>query len=589
LWRCPHPLLGGRQRFLPSTAILNDDHRPMAASRLRIAQQSHWDVIVVGTGMGGAMVGYGLAKAGCKVLFCERGESLLFADKPANDAFRGRYAEQIHQSSSHAFGAWPDVLSRSGRQSTPLEDRSTARATRFIPFAGCGTGGSTSIFGAVMQRLSPEDFTPQSNYRCSPDANLPVRWPITYEELRPFYRAAESLFGVQGASSPLRRHALDPLPPRDPIKDTDPAKELTEHFRSQGLHPYQPPMSYAKTAGCLNCQGFLCPRPCRKDSAEVGLVPALESYGAELLTETEAVELVADQHSVREVICVSNGERFVLRAELVILAGGAFETPKLLLNSRSAYWPDGVANRSGLVGRNLMRRYFDVYFVFPNATRSAETGKGKEIYLDDFFVRTQEKLGIVQSFGEFPPAEVMIHGLEQTLSQGRGRLLMPGFRLIEPALRSFLRRQFSGAYALVSTMEDLPYLHNRVYPAPSDPRMAAFEYRIGPAEAERIRKFRLRIRTLLRGYRYRRLRMAEDPRMFIAVSCGTCRFGDDPATSVLDAQNRAHGIDNLYVVDSSFFPSASALNPALTIAANALRVSDAILRRKYSSSRVVQG
>lgn len=548
-----------------------------------MVQQSRWDVIVIGTGMGGSMVGYELAKAGCKVLFCERGRSLLWTKGSATDAFRGQYAEQFHESSCNTSEAWRDVLSKSGRVSIPWEDRSTGAPTPFIPFAGCGTGGSTSIYGAVMQRLSPEDFAPRLNYPFSPDANLPLRWPITYEELRPYYRAAESLFGVNGACSPLRRDALDPLPPRDPVNDTDPAKELTEHFRSQGLHPYQPPMAYVKVLGCLNCQGFLCPRRCRKDGGEVGLRPALESHGAELLTETEAVELVADRDSVREVICVRNGERFALRAGLVILAGGAYETPKLLLNSRSAYWPNGLANRSGCVGRNLMRRYFDVYFVFPKAGRTGEVGKGKEIYLEDFFVRTREKLGIIQSFGEFPPAEVLTHGLEQTLSRGRGNFLLPGFRFIKPALKSFLRSQFHGAYALVSTMEDLPYLHNRVYPSPSDARMPAFEYWIAPEEAERIRKFRARIKALLRGYRYRRLRMAEDRRTFIAVSCGTCRFGDDPGSSVLNAENRAHDISNLYVVDSSFFPSSSALNPALTIAANALRVSDAILKSASSS------
>jgi choline dehydrogenase-like flavoprotein len=530
-------------------------------------RSQHHDVVVIGTGMGGSAVGYALAKAGRKVLFIERGRSLLFSKDDVSQPLRGQYAEQFQTGRE---GVAPTVtLKNAGRACTPVIDHGRP----FIPFAGCGTGGSTAIFGMVMQRFAPADFLGMK--QLAPGV-FSTPWPVSYDEMRPYYRRAEELFSVHGSLSPLRRNALDPIPTRPAIPADDPARELTDFFTAKGLHPYQPPMAVDGKTGCANCQGFLCPHPCRKDANEVFLRPALERYGATLITETEVTELVADQHAVKRAVCVKDGVEFCITADLFIVAAGALETPKLLLNSCSRAWPNGLANNSGLVGRYLTRKYFDLYLIYPKKAPGPATGKGKEIYIDDYFVN--DRLGIVQSFGEWLPPEVMVKGLEADCAHGWRRCLRPFLRLIRPVLRSFLAWKFRGCYALTTTMEDESVRENRVFPSARDNTVPALDYRITSSDRKRIALFREKIAALLKPYHFMHIKKAHNNRMFIALAAGTCRFGDDPRTSVLDRNNRAHGIDNLYVVDSSFFPSSSSLNPALTIAANGLRVADRIVQ-----------
>jgi len=295
------------------------------------------------------------------------------------------------------------------------------------------------------------------------------------------------------------------------------------------------------------------------------VAPALADHGARLLADCRVTRLEADRTRVKQVICEHRGSTLALRAEVVVLAAGALATPVLLLNSRSGDWPGGLANDSDLVGRNLMRHLLDPIEIWPHPG-SAITAANKQIGLNDFYYWQGQKYGTVQSFGAIPPMEWLANR-----PGARGKAL----RLMSPVVRAVYDRFFTGGLVLAAMTEDLPYLDNRVLPSDqptSDGRQRLrLQYRLHASEIERRAVFLRQLKEVLAPFRKLPLGSGKDNANLGHV-CGTCRFGTDPKTSVLDPHNRAHDLDNLYVVDTSFFPSSAGLNPSLTVAANALRV-----------------
>jgi choline dehydrogenase-like flavoprotein len=345
-------------------------------------------------------------------------------------------------------------------------------------------------------------------------------------------------------------------------------RELFDLLGEKGLHPYQLPMACEFVPGCRGCQAFLCDKDCKNDSVRVCLSPALNDYGASLLDRCEVRRLHADNGRVTAIDCDWRGKQIQLRAKTVVLAAGALATPEILLRSVSSRWPQGVANASGMVGRNLMRHCIDLYALYPKR-RPREEEHVKEIAFNDFYVHEGRKLGSVQSFGRLPPARVLADEIQEQIRQGPLPVFAGAFGLLKPLLRPLLDRMLKDSLLVVTTLEDLPQASNRVYPVPE--RGIAVEYHLDPSTAERIREFRALMARTLSPMKYRILKQAENNER-IAHACGTCRMGADAATSVLDRYNRAHDLENLYVVDASFFPSSGGINPSLTIAANALRV-----------------
>lgn len=524
-----------------------------------------WDAVVVGTGMGGATLGYALARAGQRVLFVEKGASHL--DNPA--ATLGGYAEACFERPAAPQPEHRDCLQRGGRYPDLIEDRSGARTTRFVPFIGSGSGGSSALYGMALERLFPSDFEPGRSHPGAPGATLPERWPISYAELAPWYEAAERLFRVRGTADPLRAGPpathLAPPPPLTPG-----AAELFDFFGARGLHPYRLPMACEFVPGCATCQGYLCDKNCKNDASRICLAPALAEHGARLLDQCEVLRVEASRSAVSALACRWRGAELKLRARRVILAAGALETPRILLASASADWPDGLANDSRQVGRNLMRHYIDLYLVKPKVKEF--DNRHKEFAFNDFYQKDGRKLGSVQSFGRLPPAPVLAASMEDDLRQGPLPWSAAFLRLGRSALQPHLEKLVSQRMILASTLEDLPYAENRVAPAPagSGARLV-LDYRIRAHDQGRIEALRGLMKEALAPYSFSVVKQAANNQR-IAHVCGTCRFGTDPADSVLDANNRAHGLDNLYVVDASFFPSSGGTNPSLTIAANALRV-----------------
>ncbi|WP_426167299.1 GMC oxidoreductase [Pseudoduganella sp. R-34] len=525
-----------------------------------------WDAIIIGTGMGGAPLGYALAKAGQRVLFLEKGKSHL---QPG--ALTNSYAETHFPTPAAPGPQHRATLQRAGRYSDTIRSNAGPRTQHFVPFIGSGTGGSSALYGMVLERFFPADFAPRAQHPDAAEAALPEAWPIGYEELLPHYAEAERLFRVRGTPDPLRTGGSGDWAAhfRQPPPLTPASGELFEFFRQRALHPYRLPLACEFVDGCAACQGYLCDRQCKNDASRVCLEPALAQHGATLMDECEVLQLEATRSAVTGVVCQQRGQRLTLRGKQVFLAAGALETPRLLLQSSSPHWPQGLANDSGLVGRHLMRHHIDLYVIKPR-TPAGFDNRQKEFGFNDFYQRGGQKLGSVQSFGRLPPVPVLAASMEDDLRQGALPWLAPLFKLAQPVIKPILRQFVHERLVLASTLEDLPYADNRVTPASGDARLA-FEYRVRPHDAARIETMRRLMKDALKPYAFDLVKQADNNQR-IAHACGTCRFGSDPRSSVLDASNRAHGLTNLYVVDGSFFPSSGGTNPSLTIAANALRV-----------------
>lgn len=538
----------------------------------RDAEHVEWDVIVVGTGMGGGMLGYQLARSGRSVLFVEKGRSTL-SGTPGT--IRSAMPELAEPLAARSAATYYDALARAGRSTDEIEDISRRFSKRFVPFIGSGTGGSSALYGMVCERFFVHDFTPRQNFRDPGDSTVPDAWPVSYDQMRPWYSAAEKLLGVRGQPDPLRPEAADVGLPAAPPFSAD-NQPLVDYFSGRGLHPYHLPMACEYTDGCATCQTYLCDRACKNEAGRNCLLPAVAEHGAHLLTECRVVRLDADRTQVRRVICESRSGMLDLKAKVVVLAAGALATPVLLLNSRSGDWPNGLANGSDMVGRNLMRHLLDPIEIWPQPDTKI-TAANKEIGLNDFYFCEGQKYGTVQSFGALPPMEWLANrpGWQGT-----------ALRLMSPAVRRIYERFFAGGLVLAAMMEDLPYLDNRVMlsdrPSADGRQRLRIQYRLHASEIERHNAFMRRFKEIVEPFRRIPLGSGKDNTNLGHV-CGTCRFGTDAETSVLNAQNRAHEVHNLYVVDTSFFPSSAGLNPSLTVAANALRVATELNQEHFAT------
>ena len=538
----------------------------------REAERVVWDVIVVGTGMGGGMLGHQLARSGHEVLFVEKGRSTL---PGTPGTIRAAVPELAEPRAYRSESTYYDALARAGRSTDEIEDISGRTPKRFVPFIGSGTGGSSALYGMVCERFFVGDFTPRQNFRDPGDSTVPEAWPVNYDQMAPWYAEAEKLLGVRGAPDPLRPEAADVgLPAAPPFSPDN--QVVVNYLTGRGLHPYHLPMACDYTDDCATCQTYLCPQSCKNDAARNGVLPAITEYGAHLLADCRVVRLETDRTQVRQVICQHRSDMLALKAKVVVLAAGALVTPVLLLNSRSGDWPRGLANGSDWVGRNLMRHLLDTIEIWPHPGHKT-IAANKEIGLNDFYFWEGQKYGTVQSFGAIPPMEWL------TNRPGRqGKAL----RLMGPAVRQVYERFFNGGLVLAAMTEDLPYLENRVLPydRPSvDGRQRLrIQYRLHPSEIERRTAFLSQLNEVLDPFRKRSVGSGTGNANLGHV-CGTCRFGTDPKTSVLNPQNRAHEVDNLYVVDTSFFPSSAGLNPSLTVAANALRVAAHVSQAHFAT------
>jgi choline dehydrogenase-like flavoprotein len=532
--------------------------RPAGLLTASEAATRHWEVIVIGTGIGGGLAGRRLAEHGLSVLFVEKG--------PLG-----------HRTESHVLS--PDLLDHTARLSrgfwpTMIEAQvDGAKPQRFFGPLGSGVGGSSVFYAAAAERPERHDLETVEGF-----AHPVGGWPVGYDAFRPYYDQAEALLSVRGEANPLSDIPAPALPP-PPLTEAE--ATFFEDLRSAGLHPYRAHEALRRLPGCTDCLGRKCPRACKMDGRSAGVEPALQTGHAALLADCAVEELIEDAGRITELRVRSAGQDYRLRADMIVLAAGALHSPGLLLRSTATH-PDGCANSSGWVGRGLMFHLSEMVAIWPRRGRPA-VGATRTLSFRDLYTHDGQRLGLVQSMGLTADSGRIAAHLKGVIARTPLRRL-PGIAQAATVFARAGEAVFGSATVLVGIMEDLAYRENRVRPHPDDPEVPKVDYRISDELKARRSLFRRAIRRKLR--KHRMLFLTFGPTLNFGHPCGTLRFGTDPATSVLDPGCKAHDLDNLYVADASFMPSSMGVNPSLTIAANALRVADVIAARIAAQRRM---
>jgi choline dehydrogenase-like flavoprotein len=504
--------------------------------------QKDWDAVIIGTGMGGGTLGRVLAEGGLKVLFIEKGPT----------------GHRSERQALHSDIFTPDARALRGFWPTPLRAKIDGRDSEFFAPLGAGIGGSSAFYAATLERPERHDM----------DDHPHAQWPVSYDEMAPWYDKAEALFHVCGAADPLSSETQADLKTPPALDASDAA--LMEEMKTCGLHPYRLHSAIQYVAGCHDCLGKKCPKTCKMDGRSAGVEPALATGNAGLLTNAEVTSLEARDREISAIHIRYDGTIHRLAAKRVILAAGALGSAHLMLASD----PKGLANSSGLVGRNLMFHLNEMFALWPKAKISGSEAS-KTISLRDLYHQTGQRFGTIQSMGIGAGYGEILHYLRLMLSRSPLRKLPLSNDLARiPA--AFAVKMLGNAKVFVGLLEDYGYPENRVTYDPENSDHLHIEYTIAPELKSRRKAFRKAIRQAFR--RHRKLFLSMQPELNFGHPCGTLRFGGDPKTSVLDRTCKTHDLDNLWVVDSSFMPSSFGVNPSLTIAANALRVGDHLLK-----------
>lgn len=512
----------------------------------------HYDVIIIGSGAGGGTLAHRLAPSGKRILILERGDWL--PREARNWDVASVFADNRYVSQETWY--LPD-------------------GTGFQPQVHYFVGGATKVFGAALYRLRKEDFSELRHHD-----GLSPAWPVGYDEFEPYYTQAEQLYQVHGerGTDPTEPPASGPYP-APPVSHEPRMAKLAEDLRSEGFHPFHAPaavmmnetdMAYSRCIRCQTCDGFPCLVHAKSDAEVIAVRPALERTNVTLLCHAKALRLETDAagRTVTGVVAEIAGKQQRFSADIVVVSCGAANSAALLLRSANEAHPDGLANGSGQVGRNYM--FHNSQAVLALSVTPNDTMFQKTVALNDFYFGMDGfpyPMGNIQMIGKTLPG---MYRAEKPLLTA----LMPD-RALEEVSRH--------AVDFWLTTEDLPRPENRVT-VDRDGRLT-----IGytPNNQVAMQKLYDTLRSMLsriglqrQHFVSRNLYMRTDiPLAGCAHQAGTCRFGDDPSTSVLDRNCKAHDLDNLYVVDTGFFPSIGAVNPSLTAIANALRVGDHLLQR----------
>ena len=521
--------------------------------------EQSYDVIVIGTGAGGGTIAHRLASTGRRVLLLERGTYLP--------------RERDNWESTAVFVE--------GKYRAP-EFWLDKHGNEFPPEVNYYVGGNTKFYGAALFRLRPQDFGELRHH-----GGLSPAWPIDYADLEPYYTQAEHLYLVHG------QHGEDPTagaasaPYRfGPVQHEPRIKALSDDLEKQGLHPFHLPIGVNLTqdeqgrattsSPCIRCDrvdGFPCLVGAKSDAQVICVDPALAHANVELMTNATVERLETDPsgHSVTDVVTrLGDGTTVRLRADIVVVACGAVNSAALLLRSANDRHPGGLANSSDVVGRHYMRHNNLALMAVskePNPTRFQKT-----LAMNDWYFGADDwdyPLGGIQMLGKSDAEQIRANAPRWA---GKVSPEMPFEVLAHHAVDFWL------------CGEDLPLPDSRVtLESDGQIRLTLDEKN----NMEGLKRLRHKLQRMLGKLGMHEHRLLDHsvymhkgmPIGATAHQAGTVRFGTDPASSALDANCKAHDVDNLYVVDTSFFPSIGAVNPSLTAIANALRVGDHLADR----------
>ena len=517
---------------------------------------NHYDVVIIGTGAGGGTLASKLAPTGKKILMLERG------DYVPREKDNWSSAAVNLQARYHTKEVWKD---RDGRD--------------LHPHTNYNVGGNTKFYGAALFRLRREDFG-----RLVHHGGISPEWPIAYEDLEPYYNMAEHQYHVHGqrGEDPTEPPARCPYP-YPPVSHEPRLQQLADDFARAGMRPFHTPLSVmldetapqkSRCIRCSTCDGFPCLVQAKSDAQVLAVDPALTHLNVSLMTNAyvDRLETTSSGREVSRILIKRDGNYEEISADIVVVSCGAINSAALLLRSANDRHPNGLANGSDVVGRHYMGHINSILLAVskcPNPTVFQKT-----LSVNDFYFGDKEF--------PYPMGHISFVGkMDRDSLRGGAPAIAPGFAL-----------EIMGQHSLDFwlTSEDLPAPENRVT-LDRDGKIV-LSYR--PNNEEGHRRLHDRLKELLKhqsecsihghhchqGLFARNLFVGDRiPLAGVAHQNGTIRFGHDPRTSALDSNCKAHEVDNLYVVDGSFFPSSGAVNPALTIMANALRVGDHLIER----------
>ncbi len=521
-----------------------------------MARAAHFDVIIIGTGAGGGTLAYKLAPSGKRILLLERGGYV--PREKDNWSTRAVNLEGKYQTKE----VWLDS------NGDPLH-----------PHTNYYVGGNTKFYGAALFRLRKEDLGEIKH-----SGGISPAWPISYEDMEPYYTQAERLYHVHGqrGEDPTDPLASGPYP-YPPVSHEPRIQQLSDDFARLGLRPFHTPLGVmldeqnphkSRCIRCDTCDGHPCLVYAKSDAQVLCVDPALEHPNVTLLTNAyvSRLETSPSGREVTKVIVRRNGTTDAYSANIVVVSCGAINSAALLLRSANDKHPHGLANGSDVVGRHYMGHVNSVLMAIskcPNPTVFQ-----KSLSVNDFYFGSKE--------WNYPMGHISFVGkLDRDTLRAGAPAIAPGFTLDLMARHSL---------DFWLTSEDLPDPDNRVTLDHKGNIVLAYQ----PNNEEGHQRLIAKLKDLMQqqtkcqehghdchvGLFARSLFVGQRiPLAGVAHQNGTIRFGRDPKTSALDMYCKAHEVDNLYVVDASFFPSSGAVNPALTIMANALRVGDHLLQR----------
>jgi choline dehydrogenase-like flavoprotein len=521
-----------------------------------MSQANHFDVIIIGTGAGGGTLAYRLAPTGKRILLLERGDYVPREKDNWN----------------------PRAVNLEGKYQTK-EIWHDKEGKELHPHTNYYVGGNTKFYGAALFRLRRQDFGAIKHY-----GGLSPAWPIRYEGIEPYYTEAERLYHVHGnrGEDPAEPPADAPYP-HPAISHEPRIQQLSDDFARLGLRPFHTPLGVmlneqdphaSRCIRCETCDGFPCLVGAKSDAEVCAVDPALQHPNVTLRTNSfvEKIETSPSGREVSKVIVQRNGDREEYSTNFVVVSCGAINSAALLLRSADDKHPRGLANSSDVVGRHYMGHVNSVLMALskcPNPTIFQKT-----LSLNDFYSSSEG--------WPYPMGHISFVGkLDGETLKGGAPAVTPGWTLDLMARHSL---------DFWLTSEDLPDPNNRVTLDSKGRIVLSYK----PNNEEGHQRLIAKLKDLMKqqtkckihgrecheGLFARNLYVGQRiPLAGVAHQVGTVRFGSDPKTSVLDANCKAHDVDNLYVVDGSFFVSSGAVNPALTIMANALRVGDHLIER----------
>jgi choline dehydrogenase-like flavoprotein len=530
-----------------------------------VSNNKHYDVIIIGTGAGGGTLAYHLAPSGKRILILERGDYV-----PREKA---NWDPQVVNVDAH-YNTTETWLDKDGKD--------------LHPHTNYYVGGNTKFYGAALFRLRKEDFGEIRHY-----GGISPAWPISYDDLEPYYTEAEKLYHVHGTrgEDPTEPPASGPYP--WPAVSHEPRiQQLAEGFAQSGLKPFHVPLGIqldeknpikSPCIRCNTCDGFPCLVSAKADAQVLCVDEAVKFPNVTLLTNSLVKRLATDPtgREVRSVAVERNGALESYSADLVVVSAGAINSAALLLRSADDKHPRGLANSSDVVGRHYMGHINSVLMAIskcPNPSIFQKT-----LAVNDFYFGSED--------WPYPMGHISFVGKLDAVT------LRAGAPAIAPNFTLELMAQHSLDFWLTS--EDLPDPNNRVTVDHNGKIVLTYTPNNREAHERLTAKLKhamkqqicpIHGRECYQGLFARNLYVGQRiPLAGVAHQNGTIRFGHDPKTSALDVNCKTHDVDNLYVVDGSFFPSSAAVNPALTIIANALRVGDHLLERMGASSSAMFG